>query len=139
MSADDYGRSLKGVGFNLLTADMPRALVFQRDVLGATVVYADEDFAAISGYDGSWMLHADHSYLDHPLHGLVSSQSGRGVGAELRIYDCPPDAVAERAREHEFTVLADAMDKPHGLREAFILDDDGYLWVPSLGIDSGAD
>ncbi len=29
-------------------------------------------------------------------------------------------------------VLAGAMDKPHGLREAYILDDSGYLWVPDV-------
>ena len=28
--------------------------------------------------------------------------------------------------------LAEAADKPHGLREAFIFDEDGYLWVPDI-------
>jgi len=28
------------------------------------------------------------------------------------------------------------MDKPHGLRECIILDDDGYAWVPGKAIKS---
>jgi hypothetical protein len=28
--------------------------------------------------------------------------------------------------------LAGALDKPHGLREAYIIDQDGYLWVPGI-------
>ncbi|MDP7604377.1 MAG: hypothetical protein QF546_11120 [Alphaproteobacteria bacterium] len=36
------------------------------------------------------------------------------------------------ARERDFVVLAGAMDKPHGLREAYILDNSGYLWVPDV-------
>jgi len=28
--------------------------------------------------------------------------------------------------------LAGALDKPHGLREAYIIDQDGYLWVPGV-------
>lgn len=29
-------------------------------------------------------------------------------------------------------ILAGAADKPHGLREAFILDPEGYCWVPTV-------
>jgi hypothetical protein len=29
-------------------------------------------------------------------------------------------------------VLAGSLDKAHGMREAYILDADGYLWVPSV-------
>ena len=29
-----------------------------------------------------------------------------------------------------YTVLAEAADKPHGLRESYIVDPDGYIWVP---------
>ena len=34
------------------------------------------------------------------------------------------------------TVLASAMNKAHGLREASILDIDGYLWVPDVPVTS---
>ena len=29
-------------------------------------------------------------------------------------------------------VLQEATDKPHGLREAYLYDPDGYVWVPSV-------
>ena len=47
MSADDYGRSLKGLTVNLLVRDIDAAMPFYREVLDATVVYADEDFAVL--------------------------------------------------------------------------------------------
>ncbi len=33
---------------------------------------------------------------------------------------------------HGYTVLAGAADKPHGLREAYVVDADGYVWVPDI-------
>lgn len=134
MPADEFGRSLTGVGFNLLVRDMDQAIKFQKSVLAADVVYADPDFAVLKGYGGMWMLHADHTYDDHPLSGSLNETTPRGVGAELRIYNCDPDAAEARARDAGYTVLAGSMDKPHGLREAYILDEDGYLWVPGVGI-----
>ncbi len=44
---------------------------------------------------------------------------------------CPDEAEAA-ARRLGFTVLQGAMDKPHGLREAFLIDADGYLWVADV-------
>lgn len=129
MPADDYGRSLTGLGVNLLVIDIDRALAFQKDVLGAEVVYADPDFAVVRARGSEWMLHADHTYNDHPLRGSLSRNIPRGVGIELRLHNMDPDAAEERAREAGYTVLAGAMDKPHGLREAYLVDDDGYVWV----------
>ncbi len=130
MDADDYGRTLRGMGFNLLVRDMERALHFQTEVLRASVVYADVDFAVVKGFGTEWMLHTDHTYSDHPLYGSLTGDLARGVGVELRIYDCDPDAAEKRARNAGYTILAGSADKPHGLREVYILDDDGYLWVP---------
>jgi hypothetical protein len=28
------------------------------------------------------------------------------------------------------------MDKPHGLREAVLVDEDGYVWVPGVALAS---
>lgn len=134
MPADDYGRSLKGFGINILVRDMKRSLSFQKDVLGAELVHSDPDFAVIKGFDAEWMLHADHTYSDHPLYGSLLADVVRGIGVELRLHGCDPDKACIKAREMEFMVLADAMDKPHGLREAYIIDDDGYVWVPDIPI-----
>lgn len=132
MSADEYGHSLKGFGVNLLVKDMDRALAFQAGVLEAEVVYADPDFAVLRGYDAEWMLHADHTYRDHALSGSLGEDIPRGIGVELRLHGCNPDDAEARAIDLGYTVLAGAMDKPHGLREVFLLDEDGYLWVPDV-------
>jgi catechol 2,3-dioxygenase-like lactoylglutathione lyase family enzyme len=50
--APAYSQELSGLTVNLLVRDLPRATAFARDVLGATVVYEDPDFAAIEGYGG---------------------------------------------------------------------------------------
>ncbi|MDH3695277.1 MAG: hypothetical protein OER96_11990, partial [Gammaproteobacteria bacterium] len=71
MPADEYGRSLKGFVINLLVKNIDDSLKFQRDVLNAHVVYSDPDFAVLRGYDAEWMLHADHTYNDHPMTGVV--------------------------------------------------------------------
>ncbi|MFP6729777.1 MAG: VOC family protein [Alphaproteobacteria bacterium] len=134
MSADDYGRSLRGLGVNLLVRDMDAALPFHREVLDADVIHADPDFAVLRRGDAEWMLHADHTYQDHPLHGSLSEDLARGIGAEIRLYGRDPDAAEAVARKLDFTVLQGATDKPHGLREAFLIDADGYLWVPGVPI-----
>jgi catechol 2,3-dioxygenase-like lactoylglutathione lyase family enzyme len=130
-SAVDYGRSLKGLGFNLLVTDVPRAVAFATEVLGATPFYHNEDFAALRWNGQDFMFHADRSYRGHPLSGVVAGVDARGAGVELRLYGCDPDRAEAKARELGFTVLAGSIDKAHGLRECVILDDDGYAWVPA--------
>jgi len=134
VSAADYGRSLRGLGFNLLVTDVARSVRFASEVLGATSFYDDADFAILRLNGGEFMLHADHTYTDNPLSGVVKGVTGRGAGVELRIYGCDPDAAEKAARAGGWTVLAGSLDKPHGLRECVILDDDGYAWVPGMGI-----
>jgi catechol 2,3-dioxygenase-like lactoylglutathione lyase family enzyme len=134
MPASQYSRSLRGLTLNLLVRDIARALPFHREVLGAVVVYSDADFAVLRHGEVEWMLHADHTYLDHPLHMHLAQDVPRGLGAELRLHGRDPDAAEAAARRLGFTVLASAVDKPHGLREAFLIDPDGYLWVPDVAV-----
>ena len=132
MPAPAYSATLSGLSLNLLVRDVAASAAFARSVLGADVVYEDEDFAVFRRPGSEWMVHADHAYLDHPLHGSLASDVERGVGAELRLYGLDPDAAEAAARAHGYAVLAPAKDKPHGLREAYLLDPDGYLWVPGV-------
>jgi catechol 2,3-dioxygenase-like lactoylglutathione lyase family enzyme len=132
MPAPDYGRSLRGLTVNLLVRDVSAAVRFQREVLGAEVVYHDPDFAVLRRGDAEWMLHADHTYDRHPLHAALTSGRDRGLGAEIRLHGLDPDVAEAAARRLGYTVLAPATDKPHGLREAYLLDADGYLWVPDV-------
>ena len=133
MAAPDYGKSLAAFTVNLLSQDLERALVFQRDVLNAEVRHADEDLLIVQGYGSSWMVHADHTYDAHALLADTRAHARRGAGIELRLHHCDPDAVAERARANGFRVLDGPRDQPdHGLREAHVIDADGYVWVPDV-------
>ena len=130
-----YGRSLRGLGVNLLVRDTARTVAFARDVLGLTIVYADADLAVLRHGEHEWMVHADHTYDAHPLLPRTRVAALRGGGIELRVHDTDPDVAVAAAVEHGFEVLESADNKPHGLREAYILDPDGYVWVvdmPSL-------
>lgn len=131
--APTFGRGLaRGIGINLLVTEIERALRFQVGALGAAITYWDDDFAILQGYGAVWMLHHDRTYHAHPMKGVLASADGRGIGAELRVYGCDPDAAEAAAEGAGGTVMAGAADKPHGLREAYLLDPDGYLWVPSV-------
>lgn len=139
--ADAFGRRLgSGIGLNLLVAEIEPVARFQAAVLDAEVAYWDRDFAVLKAQGAVWMLHSDRSYRSHPLSGIARAAAdhgpGRGAGAELRLYGRDPDAAEAAARRLEPSlggmVLAGAADKPHGLREACILDPAGYCWVPSV-------
>ena len=132
MPADDYGRSLSGLSVNLLVKDVERSLEFHREVLGATELYSDVDFAAFEFAQANWMLHADHTYDAHPLYATLTRQHTRCVGTEIRLHGRDPDEAQAEAEHLGYRVLQQSMDKPHGVREVFLLDIDGYLWVPDV-------
>lgn len=133
MKADAFGRSLpQGIGLNLLVPEVAPLAAFCRSVLGARIVHADEDFAAVELLGSVFMLHADHTYADHAMSGVVSGQEFRGAGMEIRIYGLDPDLAEARAREGGHVVLVGAVDKPHGLRECYLVAPGGYVFVPSL-------
>lgn len=136
-AADDYGRGLKGFGVNLLVRDVMRTVAFAREILLAETAIADKDFAVlrhrVNGHVlAEWMLHADGTYHSNPLLGLLPESGVRGAGAELRLYHLDPDAAVARAKKLDYVVLMEPADKPHGMRETYILDPDGYCWVVSL-------
>ncbi|MBL4721163.1 MAG: VOC family protein [Alphaproteobacteria bacterium] len=134
MPAPKYSKTLSGLSVNLLVKDVPAAVRFAQSVLGATSIYDDPDFAVVriatDTCSAEWMLHADHTYNDHPLSGIARGATGRGAGAEFRVHGVDPDDAEARARDAGYTILDGAADKPHGLREVYILDKDGYCWVP---------
>ena len=119
MPADEYGKSLKGIGINLLVPSIDIEHAFHEKVLGADVVYRDPDIAIYRGFGAEWMIHADHTYSDHPLKGSLSGEIPRGIGAEIRLYGCNPDTAEAAARAQGMDVLAGTMDKPHGCGKSF--------------------
>ena len=132
MPAPEYSRTLKGLTINLLVKEIEPALNFAQEVLAAEVVYSDPDFAVLSAYGAEWMLHADHTYDKHPMGDTVSSGDARGAGAEIRLHGRDPDAAEQAARNDGYEVMSPATDKGHGVRETFIRDQDGYVWVPDV-------
>jgi hypothetical protein len=79
-----------------------------------------------------FQLHADYTYHSHPMINLVPENLPRGLGIEIRLYNCDPDTAVKNAEAHQYQVLEPAITKPHRLREVFIQCHDGYVWCPSI-------
>lgn len=131
VSPEDFGRSLRGIGMNILVRDVGEELAFLADVFGLKAHRVSRDFAIVPYGAQVFQIHGDHTYGAHPLLSLLPEAGARGAGIEIRLYDSDPDAAVARAEARGAMVLQAATDKPHGLREAFILSDTGYVWVPS--------
>lgn len=134
MPADEFGASLQGIGLNLLVTEIEPMTLFARSVLKATILYQDPDFAVFSTSGGQFILHADHTYQNHPFSASVDGLEARGGGIEIRLYNLDPDTCESKAREHGYPVLDACSNKPHGLREVFLLDPEGYCWVISKAL-----
>ena len=132
--AESYGRSLPKFTVHLLVRDVQRSVPFYRDVLQATIHYADEDFAALELPGTQFMLHGDHAYNHHPYAARLSTPGPRGTGVELRVMGIDPDEAERRARASNATVLQPAKDFPHGWRDALLEDPDGYVWAVGIPI-----
>lgn len=131
ISADALGKSLRGLGLNLLVRDVLQQVAFLRDLFAMRPLQSSADFALLSYHGPLLQLHSDGSFANHPLHGLLPETPPRGTGIELRLYHSDPDECVGRAEALGGTVLQLPTDKPHGLREAVILCPNGYAWVPS--------
>lgn len=131
VSAEEFGKSLSGVGLNVLVRDVRATADFLRAVFEVGVHRLSDDFAIITYGKHVFQLHSDGTYYANPLLGLLPENPPRGAGVELRFYDTDPDAAVARAEAHGAVILQPPTDKPHGLREAYILCDDGYAWIPS--------
>lgn len=140
IEADDLGRELRGFGVNLLCPDTLAYVPPVARVFDLHIIRLDEFFALVSWKKtpdiGSLIqFHADRTYAANPYFAMLGESTPRGVGLELRLFDCDPDVAVTRAgAEDDFTILQEATDKEHGIREAFILDPLGYCWVPSKSI-----
>ncbi|WP_299143796.1 glyoxalase [uncultured Tateyamaria sp.] len=131
IDADSFGRNLRGIGLNLLVRDVGAQVTFLETVFDMQAHQPTADFAIITYGSQVFQLHSDGTYHSNPLLSLLPETPPRGAGIEIRLYDTDPDIAAERAEAAGGTILQAATDKPHGLREAFILCENGYAWVPS--------
>lgn len=130
VDAADFGASLRGLGINILVTDVLRTAKFLADVFEMQAHRLSADFAIMTYGGQVFQLHSDGTYHSNPLLGLLPENPPRGAGVEIRLYDTDPDIACGRARLSGGTVLQEPAEKPHGLREAYILCTDGYAWVP---------
>ncbi len=130
VSPDAFGRSLTGLGVNLLTADVGRLAAFLSEVFGLTAHRLSADFAIIRHGDTLFQLHSDSTFGSHPLLGLVPETPPRGAGAQFYLFGINPDAAIASA--DPAMVIEPATDKPHGLREATILSPEGYAFTAAI-------
>ncbi len=72
-----------------------------------------------------------------PLPSSVYGREGRDAGIKLRMHGIDPAVAGTGAREAGYAVLVGGLDKPRGLRKAYILDRDGYGWVPDVWLPTG--
>lgn len=131
VSAEDFGASLRGLGINLIVPDVLREVGFLTTTFDMTAHRVSADFAILVTGTVIFQLHSDGTYSGNPYQGMLPETPPRGAGAELRLYDIDPETAAEKAEAAGGVVLQPPTDKPHGLREAFILSPSGYCWVPS--------
>lgn len=131
VSPENFGKSLRGIGLNILVRDVPETCGFLKSVFGLKAQRASADFAIIPYGNAVFQIHADGTYHSHPLLGLLPETPPRGAGIETRLYESDPDDAMTQAEAFGAVILQVSTDKPHGLREAYILCPDGYAWVPS--------
>lgn len=131
VEAGVFGAGLRGLGLNIVVRDVRTTAAFLETVFGMGIHRLSADFAIVTYGDAVFQLHSDGTYASNPLLALLPENPPRGAGIELRLYDSDPEVAAARAEAAGGTILQPPTDKPHGLREAYILDPDGYVWVPS--------
>lgn len=134
VAADRLGRSLAGIGLNLLSRDVRELAGFLVDVFGLSAHRLSDDFAILRHGQMLLQLHSDAAFARHPLPGLIPENPPRGGGVQIYLFGIDPDAAIARATAAGHVVLEPATDKPHGLREGTILSAEGYAFSPAIAL-----
>ena len=135
VSAEDFGRSLSGLGLNLLTRDVRALAKFLDGVFNLSIHRLSDDFAIVVHGSHHFQLSSDPTSTSYPLLGLVPEAAARGGGAQFYLFGVDPDSAVGRAADFGGHVLEAPRDKPHGLREATILSPEGYAFSPAIPAD----
>jgi predicted enzyme related to lactoylglutathione lyase len=137
VGAAEFGKGLRGIGINLLVRSVGTQVTFLETVFGMRAHQPTADFAIMVYGTQVFQLHSDGTYHSNPLLGLLPENPPRGGGIEIRLYDTDPEEACARAQTVGGTILQSPTDKPHGLREAYILCENGYAWVPCRPLNEG--
>ncbi len=131
VSPEEFGASLRGIGLNLLVRDVRALCAVLETVFDMKAHRVTADFAIVIYGKEVIQLHSDGTYHSNPLLGLLPESGVRGAGMEIRLFDTDPDEAVGRGEAAGMHVLQPPTDKPHGLRECYLLCENGYAWVPS--------
>ncbi|MDJ1009583.1 MAG: VOC family protein [Paracoccaceae bacterium] len=134
VSADEFGRSLRGLGANFISPDVRRLADFLQTVFGLDVRQLSDDFAIVLHDGAVFQLHSDATFGRHPLSGMLPDNPPRGAGVQCYVFGIDPDHAAARAEAGGGIVVEPPADKPHGLREATILSPEGYAFSPAVAL-----
>ena len=129
-----FGRSLTGLGVNLLCRDVPGMAAFLEGCFGLSFHRLSPDFALARHGAVLMQLHSDATFARHPLHGLLPEAPPRGAGVQIYLFGIDPDLAVSRAEALGGMVIELPADKPHGLREATILSPEGYAFSPAVAL-----
>ncbi|KAB7615281.1 VOC family protein [Amylibacter sp. SFDW26] len=132
VSPGGFGKSLTGLGVNLLTQDVKKLAAFLTGTFDATVHRLSDDFAIIKLGDTMIQLHHDATYRTHPVQGMLPDNPPRGAGVQLYLFGIDPDQAIAKAAENGGTVIEEPRNKPHGLYEGTILSPEGYAFSPAI-------
>ena len=136
MKAAEVGRVLRGFGLKRFCRQVIPLADSIAPALEMRVIRANDDYAIIVGPKVAErliiQLHAVSTYHVNPLPSLLPEVGARGAGAEFRLFDMDLDAANHWAEVAGWHILQPPTDKPHGLRECFLLILEGYCWGPAL-------
>ncbi|MDC1481619.1 glyoxalase [Ascidiaceihabitans sp.] len=131
VSPENFGKPLCGIGLNLIVRGVLKQCDFLAAVFDMKGHRVSADFAIVTYGDQVFQLHSDGTYHSNPLLGFLPENPPRGAGVEIRLYDTDPEDAIQRAIATGAVILQEPTDKPHDLRKAYILCENGYAWVPS--------
>jgi hypothetical protein len=121
---------------NLLVRNVARSANFSREVFAVAVHYPDDGFAARQAQELDLMLHANHTYDDHPLEGHIHGAGHRGTGAKLWVLGVDPDKGEAGARQAGSEIPQPSKDVTHGWRDVIVVDQEGYICAVGMPLKS---
>lgn len=132
LSGAELGRSLRGIGVNLLCRDVQGTAAFLGEVFGLTLHRVSPDFALVGHGEALIQLHSDAAFARHPLTAVLPENPPRGAGVQIYLFGIDPDRACARAELAGGMVFEPPANKPHGLREATILGPEGHAFSPAV-------
>lgn len=108
---------------------------FLKAVFDVGVHRLSDGFAIVTCGKDVFQLHGDGTYHSNPLLSLLPENPPRGAGIEIHFYGADSDIAFERTTSQGAAILQTPTDKPHGMRDCYILSADGYAFTDNRPFD----